>query len=71
MLLEVFIGKAAPSCDKKNCFAYQDGRCIALASNRFKRECPFFKDKKEKEIEDIRCEARVKKWKDNGKRRFV
>ncbi len=49
----------APSCDKRECFACHDGKCIALTDNKFgKRECPFFKS-----AERIALEERERKLK--------
>lgn len=64
-VLEVFNSNCAPRCDRENCFAYADGKCRVLTDNRFKRGCPFYKDKKEKEIEDARCKERSEKGKKN------
>ena len=36
--------KNEPICNRKDCFACENGKCIALIKNNFgKRECPFFK----------------------------
>lgn len=33
-----------PPCEKKDCHAWQDGKCTALSDNRFgSRPCPFYK----------------------------
>ena len=47
-----------PKCDRYTCFAYNNGKCVALTDNNFgKRECPFYKTPARIAAE----EARVKK----------
>ncbi|MDE7231041.1 MAG: hypothetical protein K2N56_11230 [Oscillospiraceae bacterium] len=37
-----------PPCERRGCFAYENGRCTILTSNDFgKRECPFYKPENE------------------------
>lgn len=57
------INPTAPRCNAVRCFAYWDGKCSALTDSHFKAGCPFFKDKEQKELEDLRCEVRVRQWK--------
>lgn len=59
-----------PSCDRRNCFACEDGVCIALSDNRFKCDCPFYKDKIAKAEEDARCRVRAKKFDEERKKRL-
>lgn len=33
-------------CSKKYCTANKNGFCVALTDTNFKRECPFFRDKR-------------------------
>ena len=54
---------ALPCCSNSKCFAYWDGKCRALTKTYFNGDCPFFKDKEEKALEDIRCKERADKWK--------
>jgi len=58
----------APPCDKKACFGYADGVCRVLVDTRFKRGCPFFKDKEAKKAEDAFCSQRAKIWKNSRKK---
>ena len=53
------LNAALPCCKNSKCFAYWDGKCSALTNTSFRGKCPFFKDKEEKALEDIRCKARV------------
>lgn len=59
-----------PKCNRANCFAYKEGKCIALSNNRFKRECPFFKDKHAKAEEDARCKVRADKFEKERKKKL-
>lgn len=44
--------KNLPSCNRDDCFAHKDGKCVLLTSNCFgERECPFFKTKEQAEAE--------------------
>lgn len=54
-----------PKCRRDTCFANDRGRCTALEDTHFNGECPFYKERWEKRIEDLRCKARniVKKEK--------
>ena len=37
-----------PRCeDFSDCIANRKGRCMALSSNDFRRDCPFYKPRKE------------------------
>lgn len=47
------INPTAPRCNAVRCFAYWDGKCSALTDSHFKAGCPFFKDKEQKELEEI------------------
>lgn len=31
---------------KTDCFAYHDGKCVALSDTKFNRPCPFYKTRK-------------------------
>lgn len=57
------LNAALPCCKDSNCFAYWDGKCSALTQTKFSGKCPFFKDREEKALEDIRCKERADKWK--------
>jgi hypothetical protein len=36
--------KTEPACNREDCFACVDGKCVLLNNNDFgKRECPFYK----------------------------
>lgn len=61
----------SPRCAADRCFAYWDGKCSALTDCTFKEGCPFFKDKEEKRLEDIRCRKRVKRWKAEKRKRLL
>ena len=62
-MLNILYNTKSPRCNSSKCFAYWDGKCSALVSSSFKGGCPFFKDKEQKELEDLRCEVRVRQWK--------
>ena len=41
-----------PTCNEKECFVNENGKCICLIDNDFgKRKCPFFKTKGEMQIQ--------------------
>ena len=61
-MLNTLYNTKSPRCNSSKCFAYWDGKCSALTNTSFRGKCPFFKDKEEKALEDIRCKARVEKW---------
>lgn len=37
--------------DKKNCFAYREGKCRILDNTHFNRDCPFFKTRQQYEYD--------------------
>ena len=42
-----------PICNREDCFANLDGKCVLLLDNDFgNRECPFYKTKKQAEAEN-------------------
>lgn len=47
---------------KKDCFAYLNGRCRALCDGDFKKkDCPFYKTKQQKALEDKEEQLWLKK----------
>ena len=48
-----------PTCEKEDCFGYEEGHCIALDDSRFKKGCPFFKTREQVAIEKEYCRKRV------------
>jgi len=60
-------------CERKGCFAYKGGVCLALTDNKFKdnKPCPFFKTKEELDAQEELCKERMryllKKLKDGVK----
>ena len=38
--------KNEPTCNREDCLACENGKCLALSDNNFgNRECPFYKNK--------------------------
>lgn len=49
-----------PSCNRKECFACEEGHCVVLIDNDFDyRECPFYKTKEQVAEEREYCRNRV------------
>jgi len=49
-----------PVCDRCDCHAWQNGRCMALADNDFgSRSCPFYKNRDVNREEQKRCMERL------------
>ena len=36
-----------PTCDRAECAGCEDGHCVILTENWFKRDCPFFKTREQ------------------------
>lgn len=54
------VDKKCPACGREDCFAYQNGFCVALISNDFgDRECPFFKTNEQVAKEKEYCRNRL------------
>lgn len=52
----------APGCDKHECFACIDGKCIALTDNNFgERDCPFYKTRARLDLEERERKIRAEK----------
>ena len=43
-----------PNCSQKkeDCTSYRNGKCVILTDTEFKRDCPFYKERKRKDVED-------------------
>ena len=57
-----------PVCDRSECFGCEDGRCIVLIENNFKKECPFFKTREQVKTEREYCRERREQLGIRGKR---
>lgn len=52
--------KASCACNRGDCFACKDGKCVALADNSFgQRACPFFKTAEQVETERKAAKSRM------------
>lgn len=40
-----------PNCSQKreDCTSYRNGKCVILTDTEFKRDCPFYKERKRKD----------------------
>lgn len=47
------------TCEKVECFGCEEGHCIVLTDNSFKKECPFFKTREQAAKERAYCKARM------------
>lgn len=43
-----------PNCSQKreDCTSYRNGKCVILTDTEFKRDCPFYKERKRKDVKD-------------------
>lgn len=48
-----------PKCRKDTCFANENGRCVVLTDTKFNGDCPFYKERWAKKLEDMRCQNRT------------
>lgn len=48
-----------PDCNRTECFGCEDGRCVVLIDNNFKKmKCPFFKTREQVKQEKEYCRER-------------
>jgi len=55
------MNKESPSCQRKECFGNENGRCRVLTAN-YKHPCPFFKTREQIAEEKEKTKERLKKY---------
>lgn len=62
----LFVATHSCFCEKNECFAYKDGKCVALSDNQFgKRGCPFYKTNSQLAVQRVAVEKRLSEIRTN------